>query len=128
MKHVPSPYEERRALLARMQESRTTYRRLLTQSDRPHSDSELPVPGTQAKDFPRSMTVRWIMRHPYVSALAATALVFLGPGRAVRTIVSRGNAIASTALRAQAHVTTAAKVAAMVAGFIQRRRARHSHL
>lgn len=86
MKHGPSLEEERRALLEHIHASRASYRRMLMEIDeeqeaRVHHRAEQMAGGDPA--FPRSMTMRWLVAHPYAS-LAAVALVAAGTPLAVR--------------------------------------------
>jgi len=88
MKHGPSLEEERRALLERIHSSRASYRRMLMEIDeeqeaRVHHRAEQIAGGDPA--FPRSMTMRWLVTHPYAS-LAAVALVAAGTPLAVRAV------------------------------------------
>lgn len=86
MKHGPSLEEERRALLEHIHASRASYRRMLMEIDeeqeaRVHHRAEQMAGGDPA--FPRSMTMRWLVAHPYAT-LAAVALVAAGTPLAVR--------------------------------------------
>jgi hypothetical protein len=86
--HAHSLEEERQALLEQIHASRDAYRRMLRQSDTAEEKNTESV-GLIGKGsgFPRSMTVRWIMQHPYLCAAVATALVVAAPlaGRALAT-------------------------------------------
>jgi hypothetical protein len=83
--------DEKRALLEQIHSSRETYRRMLMQSDKP-SENAIEgnvVNGSRTDQFPRSMTMRWIVRHPYMSAAAGTAVALLGTRTAKTTIAHR---------------------------------------
>lgn len=101
MKRAMSLEEERQALLEQIHSSRAAYRRMLAQYDEPghnrqsshgvaHVHVSQKVRGMPAA-FPRSMTMRWILEHPYaVAGVAAgvVALLAIGPGRVARTVRS----------------------------------------
>lgn len=86
--------EEKRALLEQIHSSRETYRRMLAKSDTPKRgvvvDNVVNI-GQMDQDFPRSMTMRWILKHPYASTAASTAVVaaaaLLGT-RSVKSVAS----------------------------------------
>jgi UDP-N-acetylmuramate-alanine ligase len=91
MKHGPSIQEERDALLEHMHASRVTYRQLLTDLDTEQKTGT--VSASEQLRFPRSMTMRWIMRHRYLCAVAATAAVaaiVIGPRHIARSIAGKG--------------------------------------
>jgi hypothetical protein len=74
--------DEKRALLEQIHSSRETYRRMLTGSDKPKRpnyalEHKLISVGEVGK-FPRSMTMRWILQHPYASAATAATVTWLG--------------------------------------------------
>src|SRR3569833_1691340 len=80
MKHGPSLEDERRALLEHIHSTRSSYRRMLMEIDeeeeaRVHHRAEQIAGDDPA--FPRSMTMRWLVAHPYAS-LAAVAVVAAG--------------------------------------------------
>src|SRR4051812_39002559 len=89
MKHAHSLEEERQALLEQIHASRDAYRRMLMQSDALEEKKTESRMSLISKDtgFPRSMTMRWIMQHPYLCAAAVTAIVIAAPlaGRALAT-------------------------------------------
>ena len=77
--------EERRALLAQIEESRAVYRRMLsgTPADTVVHDA-IPsnhnrTPADPYEGFPHSRTVRWVMDHPLAVAAAVSLLVWVGP-------------------------------------------------
>ena len=77
----PSLEEERRALLAQIEASRTAYRRMLTGTVAPDSASSTAVFSSteHASVFPRSRTVRWVMAHPVTVAAGVALLVWVAP-------------------------------------------------
>ena len=77
----PSLEEERRALLAQIEASRTVYRRMLTGTVAPDSASSTAVFSSteRASAFPRSHTVRWVMAHPVTVAAGVALLVWVAP-------------------------------------------------
>lgn len=91
MKQTPSLEEKKRALLEQIHSSRETYRRMLTHSDtRPEIEYEAGTFSANRIDsFPRSMTMRWIVQHPYLSAAAMAAVGLLGT-RPARNAIARG--------------------------------------
>lgn len=115
-RHNPSLEEERQSILERMQMSRETYRRML--SDQPdviehrrtgtaHQPEPLAVAPEVAHyrdnrqlsrfsaaqgSFPRSAAMRWAMQHPFMCAAAVAAVVAIGPRRILHTAVSSGAA------------------------------------
>lgn len=129
MRHAPSLQEEKRALLARMQASRTDYRRLLTETDEPDRQDErmqepdMPHPPEAA--FPRSRTVQWIMAHPWLCLFGVVAIVAARPDRMLSSVVQRGARMSATAVRFQSQVLVAMKIFGMVKDFLSQRRTRH---
>lgn len=121
MKNLATLEEEKRALLARMQSSRAEYHRLLT-----HSDARPTAPPdrspTTPEGFPRSMTMRWIIDHPYALVFAAVAVVALGRSRLARTAFDRVAMLAQAAMRVQARAQIAVRMISMVTSFIRQRR------
>jgi|GEM_PF-3582887 len=88
MKHGPSLEDERRALLEHIHSTRSSYRRMLMEIDeeeeaRVHHRAEQIAGDDPA--FPRSMTMRWLVAHPYAS-LAAVAVVAAGTPFAIRAL------------------------------------------
>lgn len=82
MKQAMSLEEEKRRLLEQLENSRAVYRRMLTDSDAPVYGEAAPViydgyshAVRYPRSFPQSQTMRWIMRHPYLFAAGAAALV-----------------------------------------------------
>lgn len=85
MKQAMSLEEEKRRLLEQLENSRAVYRRMLTDSEEPVYGEASPViydsyshAVTYPRSFPQSQTMRWIMRHPYLFAAGAAALVVAG--------------------------------------------------
>jgi hypothetical protein len=151
MKHGPSLQEERDALIEHIHASRSAYRRMLTDintTEEQKFDNETARLAPQQKDFPRSMTMRWITQHPYLSAFAVAgvaALVVIGPRRAVRTVAGRAaavkqsavvrrsgpvlgalTAVATSMLRNPARVQLAIRTFSSVTQFLRRKRQGHS--
>ena len=96
MKHAHSLEEERQALLEQIHASREAYRRMLMQSDAyegKNTENHLNLVGKDT-GFPRSMTIRWIMQHPYLSAAAATAILIATP-LAGRVLATRRTAVSA---------------------------------
>ncbi|OGB27015.1 MAG: hypothetical protein A3I66_22285 [Burkholderiales bacterium RIFCSPLOWO2_02_FULL_57_36] len=91
MKQHTSLEDERRALLDQIHSSREVYRRMLTQSDKPeHKTVEGNIVDvSRAERFPRSMTMRWIVQHPYMSAAAVVAVALMGSSSARTAIIQR---------------------------------------
>ena len=130
MRHAPSLYDEKKALLAHMQATRTDYRRMLEQVDKPDVEPDRPALQLQSAPFPRSATLRWMFDHPYVCAIGVAALVWSRPVRIVNSpkvhaIADRTAALTATALRIQSQVLIAAKVLATVRQFLAPRSTRH---
>lgn len=120
-RHSPSLEEERQSILERMQMSRETYRRML--SDQPdvlehrrigaarqpeplavasevghyRDDRQLARFSAAQGGFPRSTAMRWAMRHPFMCAAAVAAVAAIGPRRILRTAAGSGAVV--TALR-----------------------------
>jgi hypothetical protein len=96
MKHAHSLEEERQALLEQIHASREAYRRMLMQShtfEGKNTESHMSLVGKDT-GFPRSMTMRWIMQHPYLSAAAATAILVATP-LAGRVLATRRTAVSA---------------------------------
>jgi hypothetical protein len=105
--------EERRALLARMHASREVYRsRFPSQTppepNPPHATAAPPL--THEHPFPRSHTFRFIGRHPYATALAASALVAAIPGGAVTKALKGSAVFAAGIIGSQAKTLMAREV------------------
>lgn len=104
--------EERRALLARMHASREVYRsrfpEMLPESKHPHAPAAPALPHEHA--FPRSHTFRFIERHPYATALAASALVAAIPGGAVTKALKGSVVFAAGIIGSQAKMLMAREV------------------
>jgi hypothetical protein len=133
MRHAPSLEEERRALLAQIEESREAYRHMLHPENTPAGSDASGRPGDlQATEpFPRSATVRWIMDHPYLSALAvASVLIMLRPPRRmmarapkVRGPMLKGlTAMAAMLLRDPSKLRMAGNIFSAGRNFIRQRR------
>jgi hypothetical protein len=130
MKHGPSLQEERDALLEHIHASRAAYRRMLTEVNAVEEEkfqNEAARLAPEQPGFPRSRTMRWIIKHPYLSALAVAgtaALVVIGPRRAVKAIGNRAAAAmrrATTAvpmMPAMPMMTPAAPTAATKGGAV----------
>ncbi len=103
MKRGPSLQAEKEALLEHIHASRAAYRRMLTDlntAEQQKFENKVARLAPEQPGFPRSMTVRWVMKHPYLSALAVagtTALIAIGPRRAAKAIGSRTKVIGSRA-------------------------------
>jgi hypothetical protein len=94
MKHGPSLEDERRALLEHIHASRAAYRRMLTEIDEEYEAQATHHLHAMADDpgFPRSMTMRWIIQHPYATAGAVAgtvAVVALAAPRIARVVERR---------------------------------------
>lgn len=147
--------EQRQALLDHMDASRTGYRRMLAdppakqRKKRPTSptgfgDEPTVVVTTHAgvppvatarltdpsHDFPRSMTVRLLMKHPYVSVSAAAGLLALiGPRRVGKIfanprLVTAATAVGGMIMRQQPMLRKYGKMFSMGAGFLQAQQVR----
>lgn len=116
--------DEKKALLERMQASRTAYQRMLLGQD----EKQLPVAETlPANEFPRSKTMRWIRDHPYLTLLGLTGAVLAtrrGPRQAARSLVHRGSGAAVAFSRNHQAIRSAIGIGAMVARAIAQRRMR----
>jgi hypothetical protein len=83
MRQAKSLEEERQQLLQQLESSRAVYRRMLTDTEDAADDAMPPyvygepVPMRHS-GFPQSHTMRWIMRHPYLSGVGALALLMAG--------------------------------------------------
>jgi hypothetical protein len=105
--------EERRALLERMRASRENYRSRFP--DEPSSQAHYKPHHQHLHDpsppndhaFPRSHTFRLITRHPYVTALAASALIAAIPGGAVKKAVKGSAVFAAGMIGSQARILMA---------------------
>ncbi len=89
MKQTPSLEDKKRALLEQIHSSREIYRRMLTHSDT-HTEIGYEAgtfPSNRFDSFPRSMTMRWIVEHPYMSAAAVVGVALLGTRPARKAIV-----------------------------------------
>jgi hypothetical protein len=95
MKHGPSIQEERDALLEHIHASRAAYRQLLTDVDTEEKTGTGSASGYDQARFPRSMTMRWIVRHRYLcafAAAAAAAAIVIGPRRIAQSVSGRRTA------------------------------------
>jgi hypothetical protein len=89
MKQTKALEDEKRALLEQIHSSRETYRRMLTKSETPTRGVVVDnvVNIGQMEYFPRSMTMRWIVQHPYASAAVVVAVALLGT-RSAKSVIS----------------------------------------
>lgn len=101
MKQNTSLEDERQALLEQIHSSREIYRRMLTQSDKTENTTIEGniVDVSRVERFPRSMTMRWIVQHPYVTGAAAAAVVALLGSRTTRTAIVHGTTSITHRLR-----------------------------
>lgn len=103
MKRANSLEEERQALLEQIHSSRAAYRRMLAQYDAPEDSAGSAAYGADSRldskphvsgmpgAFPRSMTMRWIIGHPWAIAGAVAGVVALaavGPRRIKRGVAA----------------------------------------
>jgi len=149
MKQGPSLQEERDALLEHIHASRAAYRRMLTdinaaEEQKFHNEAARLAP--EQPDFPRSKTMRWVIKHPYLAALAVAGtatLIVIGPRRIIRatgnrtaalkrSTAARGGpvlgaltAVVAAALRNPSRVQLAVRATSSLAQFLKRRRQRH---
>jgi hypothetical protein len=86
--------EERKAILERMDTSRRTYRQMFGHEREPEHEHP-SEPGT----FPRSHTFKFITHHPYVTSLAALALIAALPRGALKKAAKGGAAVTAGVLR-----------------------------
>ena len=102
MKQHTSLEDERRALLEQIHSSREVYRRMLTKSDKQESTVEgrALIVGNRVW-IPRSLTMRWILQHPYAITAAVAAVGILG-SRTARTAIVQRTGQASRRLRSNA--------------------------
>lgn len=123
---------ERQSILRRMQMSRSGYRHMLMEDtasdhDKPaaHYAEEaraLAMPQEEARQFPRSVTMRLITRHPFALALAVTALVVIGPRRIMR-FAARGSTTATAmSLRNRDNIDLVSRLLALAVQTMQRMR------
>jgi hypothetical protein len=84
MRQARSLEEERQQLLQQLESSRAVYRRMLTDTG-DEADEAMPpyvydgeTVTVRRSGFPQSHTMRWIMRHPYLTGLGAFALIMAG--------------------------------------------------
>jgi hypothetical protein len=136
MRQAPSLEEERRALLAQIESSREAYRHMLHPRN---TVTESPASGAArhlqaAAPFPRSATMRWIMDHPYLSALAvASVVIMLRPPRRMMArapkvrgpLLKGATAMAAMLLRDPSKLRMAGNLFTAGRNFIRQRRASH---
>jgi hypothetical protein len=89
MKPAQSLEEERQALLDQIHNSRDTYRRMLTEAELAQQQGAQRLHGAHTGDrFPRSMTMRWIVGHPYLFGLGVASAALLAPRRVRQSLRS----------------------------------------
>ena len=135
MRQADSLEEERQTLLEQIHASRVVYRRMLTHPDMPgdsdamhdiHSDDAVD----DARKFPRSKTMRWVIHHPYLTTLTVAAIVTFGPRNIVRTVINRGTvttgltAVTTMLLRDPSKARMVGKAFSVIADLMQRTTAR----
>ncbi|TFV92753.1 hypothetical protein E4K72_19480 [Oxalobacteraceae bacterium OM1] len=148
--HQPHGLEaEREAILKRMQMSREAYRRFLSDESGLHLEQQAAArqhvpqqvithmenhPSARGHDaavhitrfsgtrdsFPRSMAVRWVMQHPFLTAAAVAAVVAIGPGRIARAAMKGGTAATTLTLRNPANMDVLNRVLTLVTEYAQR--------
>jgi hypothetical protein len=113
MKTNTSLQDERLALLEQIHASRMSYRRMLTETDKPESTPQAGRVHNIVKRNGSSRTnaINWVTKHPYLSIAAASALIFMGQ-RIVRTAVKRKNASSLHSEPAQRPGTTGKSIPA----------------
>lgn len=73
-----SPLEqERLALLTKMHLSRIAYKKILTEGNDKHSQSESPESGYGSSNFPKSLTLRYITTHPWMFACISVCIIYI---------------------------------------------------
>ena len=121
MKDGRSLEQQRKALLEQIHASRAVYRRMLTGDTGEHeayenSNNMQPVGTAQSSElpadpyFPRSMTMKWVMKHPYYAAAAVAGVALVIP----KTVGLAGRAAGSafTKKKKTEHAYTNANTAA----------------
>ncbi len=83
MRQAISLEEEKRRLLEQLESSRSVYRRMLTNGEKPAYEEVVPAaydyaPAEPAEQFPQSQTMRWIVNHPYLLTAGVAILVAAG--------------------------------------------------
>ncbi len=128
MNSHPSLNDEKQALLARMQESRGAYQRmLLDKEEKTRPLAQDPPLNT----FPKSKTIGWIRDHPYLTLLGLATVVLVtrpaprhATSQAARSLLHKGNVAASAFSRNHQAIRTALGIATMVARAVAQRRHR----
>jgi hypothetical protein len=132
---------EREAILARMQEHREQYRRMLMENSdvhaqgsylhNDHSTGNLPSTYghyghsfTEHMDLRHNPAVQWVKEHPLLCVAAVAAIIVIGPRRLARTAISGGTALTALTLRNQANVDMAGRLISSVVDYLQRGRTR----
>jgi hypothetical protein len=141
MSSIHSLEAERQAILARMQEHREQYRRMLmensdmqTHGGYLHSNqsptSYQPSYGHYGHSFAdyahlrHNPALQWMKEHPLLCVAAVAAVIAIGPRRIARTVVRSGTALTALTLRNQANVDMAGRLISSVVDYLQRERNR----
>jgi hypothetical protein len=116
--------EERRALLARMHASREVYRSRFPSQTHPEPDPPHATASTLSHEhpFPRSHTFRFIGRHPYATALAASALIGAIPGGAVKKALKGSAVFAAGIIGSQAKTLMARELLPSIVQLVRSRK------
>lgn len=114
--------DEKQALLARMQASRTAYQRMLTGED----EGQAPVITSPPENvFPRSKTIRWVKDHPYLTLIGLSGVVLASrrsSRQAARSIVRKSSGAAGAFSRNHQAIRSAIGIVAMLTRAIEQRR------
>jgi hypothetical protein len=141
MSSIHSLEAERESILARMQENRERYRRMLmensdVQTHGGYLHSDHPAGNFQSSyghyghsfadytDFRHNPAVQWVKEHPLLCVAAVAAVIAIGPRRIARSVVSGGSALTALTLRNQANVDMAGRLISSVVNYMQRNRTR----
>lgn len=114
--------DEKQALLARMQASRTAYQRMLTGEDEGQAPAITPLPENA---FPRSKTMRWVKEHPYLTLIGLSGVVLASrrsSRQAARSIVRKSSGAAGAFSRNHQAIRSAIGIVAMLTRAIEQRR------
>jgi hypothetical protein len=94
MKQHSSLQDERRVLLEQIHASRSSYRRMLMESNK--LEEKKPAGRLNSiikvKGFPQSSAINWLVQRPYLSVAAAAAVIFIGQ-KIVRTTIRRRSTV-----------------------------------